>query len=165
MACIKFHHASNSSAHQALLCIELCWVAHRVLLCCALSCATLQTLLHYVANYVAPCCIVNFITLHYLQILLHYIMFEFYYVVLQAPLHCGLYYITLCCTSSSIALWALLQLCCIVLGYDFVVLHCELYCVALRILLRCMLNIVVNFTTHQSSLILTLITCTHKNNN
>lgn len=165
MACIKFHHASNSSARQALLCIELCWVAHWVLLCCALSRATLQTLLHYIANYVAPCCIVNFITLHYVQILLRYIMFEFYCVVLQALLHCELYCIALCCASSSIALWTLLQLCCIVLSYDFVVLHCELYCVALQILLRCMLSFVVNSTTHQSSLILTLITCTHKNNN
>jgi len=141
-------------------------ITHWALLGCASSYVALCIELHYTINFVTLrcdlCCIMlHFVlyctTLHSNSTTLHYVRFL---------LCCELCYIALCCVISSTALWTLLWLCCIPLGYDFVMLHCELYYVVLlRILLRCVLLFVVSSTMYQAPLILALITCTHKKNN
>jgi hypothetical protein len=117
MVCIEFHHASNSNTLSSItcrtmlgctlsfvaLCIGMCYTTNFV----ALHCVTLHlNLLWYATSFVAQHCVA-------LQVLL-------YYIALRCKLCCA----TLHCTISSTSLWALLQLCCVVLSYDFVVLCC-----------------------------------------
>jgi len=89
---IKLQHTLNS-------------VANQILLRCASSCTTLQTLLCYVVNFVMLCCItlcLNFTTLH-----------------------CKFWYITLCCIASFIALHTLLH-------YDVILLRYAMNSIVVR---------------------------------
>jgi hypothetical protein len=105
---------SNSTTHWALLgcassyvalCIELHYTINFVALCCDLCCIMLHFVLYCT-------------TLHSNSTTLHYVRFL---------LRCELCYIALCCIISSTALWTLL--CCFVTNFVMlcVAFCCELY--------------------------------------
>jgi len=126
MACIELHHTSNFNAHQILLCIKLCCASNFIGLRVKFCCIVCQTALHCKLCY----------------LVLHYVVFEFYYIALQALLHyivlrCKFY----CAANSLTLLCDFVVLCyefyCVALHCDFVALCCELYCITWWGLVHC----------------------------
>jgi hypothetical protein len=116
--CVKLCCALSS----AKLCVEFCYIARWVVVCCT----TLQTLLCCIANCVASCYVANSIVLHCVWILLSC-------TVSYVALHCATLRTLLRYELYCVALW----LCWAALHCIFVALHYKHYCITLRTPLCC----------------------------